>query len=257
MTSVIEPIDVGADPLQVIADSVAEFSGQQGANGWSYGYHQGSGAYNPSVDFIPFTGGEGQGEWNGSSQQWTGSIWDLQTASTSPWTSVGSSGVHPNDSNPGPRHAVIRRWTSDVSGRHSISGYFNNTSSSGDGTTGRIFHNSTEIFSAISDGNNQSVGLSVDLSQGDTLDFYVDVGAADSDGSDGTNTGFMIAEGGEEAEEVRLPITAEVAATINPLASVVLRYRLMFEDEAELEEEDDDASPIGVITDVNKDEDEN
>ena len=65
-------------------------------------------------------------------------------------------------------------------------------------------------------------------------DFYVDVGAADSDISDGTNTGFLITEGGEEAEEVRLPITAEVAATINPLASVVLRYRLMFEDEAEL-----------------------
>ena len=239
VTSVIEPIDVGADPLQVIADSVAEFSGQQGANGWRYGYHQGLGAYNPSVDFIPFTGGEGQGEWNGSSQQWTGSIWDLQTASTSPWTSVGSSGVHPNDSNPGPRHAVIRRWTSDVSGMHSISGYFNNTSSSGDGTTGRIFHNSTEIFSAISDGNNQSVGLLVDLSQGDTLDFYVDVGAADSDGSDGTNTGFLIADGGEETEEVQLPITAEVAATINPLASVVLRYRLMFEDEAELAMVDD------------------
>jgi hypothetical protein len=239
VTSDVDPIDVGGDPSQVIADSIAEFSGTQGANGWQYGYHEGAGPYNPAADFTPFTGGDGQGTWNGSSQQWTGSIWDLQTASTSPWTSVGPSSVHPNDSRPGPRHAVIRRWRSDVSGLHAISGYFNNVSGSGDGTTGRIFHNNSEIFAAVSDGSSRSVELPVNLSQGDTLDFYVDVGPADSDGSDGTNTGFLIVQGGGAGEEVQLPITAEVNATLNPVASVVLRYRVMFGDEVELVMVDD------------------
>jgi hypothetical protein len=234
VTADVVPIDVGGDPSQVRADSIAQFSGVQGADGWQYGYHQGSGTYNPSTDFIAFRGGDGQGTWNGSAQQWTGSIWDLQTAGTSPWTSIGSSSVHPNDSSPGPRHAVIRRWRSDVSGLHTLSGYFNNVSGSGDGTTGRIFHNSSEIFSAVTDGNTRMAELPVTLSQGDTLDFYVDVGPSDSDGSDGTNTAFLIVQGATNGKEIELPITAEVDATLNPVASVVMRYRVMFGDELEV-----------------------
>ncbi|MFP6875097.1 MAG: lamin tail domain-containing protein [Verrucomicrobiales bacterium] len=249
VTAGVDPIDVGGAPSRVKADSIAEFSGVQGRDGWRYGYHQGSGAYNAATDFIAFRGGDGQGSWNDSSQHWTGSIWDLQTAATSPWTSIGSSSVHPNDSNPGPRHAVVRRWTSDVSGVHTISGHFNNVSGSGDGTTGRIFHNNSEIFSAITDGNTRTVNLQVVLSQGDTVDFYVDVGPSESDGSDGTNTGFLIVEGAANGNAIALPVTAEVDATMNPIASVVLRYRIMFEAEAEVVMVDDGTGDDQVADD--------
>ena len=73
---------LGAFPLNagVIATSATEFSGVQGQNGWTYGYRDvptegASENYDPDRDFIPFVGGLGQGDWNGSTQQWTGTGW--------------------------------------------------------------------------------------------------------------------------------------------------------------------------------------
>src|SRR5687767_996521 len=43
---------------QVVADSVSDFSGTQGANGWYYGYYRrsgDSGGYNANTDFRQFT----------------------------------------------------------------------------------------------------------------------------------------------------------------------------------------------------------
>ncbi len=247
----LPPVDAGdgGAGAVTVADSVAEFSGVQGQDGWSYGYHEGAGAYTPAA-FIPFAGGAGSGAWNGGSQQWTGSIWDLQTAGAAPWTSVGAGSVHPNDSDPGPKHATVRRWTSDVSGTHSVTGFFNNGSANGDGTTGRIFHNGAEVFTALTDGDVQNVHLDVDLAVGDTLDFYVDVGPADGDGSDGTNTGFEISEGASGGgQTVELPITAEVSATFAPVAAVTLYHRVMFAAEVAVPMRDDGAAPDALAGD--------
>jgi len=84
--------------LARVASSAAEFSGVQGQNNWYHGYYNrtqdNDGIYQP-FDFTPFSGGPGQGAWNGTSQQWTGTQWDLNTASAQPWTELGAANSHP------------------------------------------------------------------------------------------------------------------------------------------------------------------
>lgn len=89
----------------VIAKSVDEFSGVQGQNGWIYGYRDVSanGAsenYDPDRDFIPFAGGLGRGDWNGTAQQWTGTGWKTS----------GGSEITETHSRPSRRIWIIRRW---------------------------------------------------------------------------------------------------------------------------------------------------
>ena len=91
--------------------------------------------------------------------------------------------MHPNDSNPGPEQYPIRRWVSDTSGLHTIAGTFHNLSASGDGTTGRVFHEGNEIFSQLTDGGPVDFSIIRNLNEGDRLDFLVDSGPFDQDGS--------------------------------------------------------------------------
>ena len=104
------------------ADSLTEFSGNQGQNGWSYGYWSGGGAYNPDTSFTPFAGGAAAGAWNGTAQMWTGAAWDKNTAGAAPWTFISNNTMHPNDATPGPLDAAVVRWTSDVAGPHHVTG---------------------------------------------------------------------------------------------------------------------------------------
>ncbi|MBL9168228.1 MAG: hypothetical protein JNN07_10850 [Verrucomicrobiales bacterium] len=98
----------------LIANSSTEFSGVQGQEGWSYGYRNASGdggsvvSYDPEANVTLFAGGEGQGGWDGSTQFWTGSQWDLQTAAAGPWDEIGRENSHPNG--PSPVHWTVRRW---------------------------------------------------------------------------------------------------------------------------------------------------
>ena len=219
------PLSGGSGPI--VANSAAEFSGTQGQDGWFYGYQQGGGAYNPDTSFTAFNGGAGQGAWNGISQHWTGSLWDLETAGTSPWTSIGATNVHPNDSNPGPEQATLRRWVSDVAGLHTLTGTFNNLSANGDGTTGRVFHEGTEIFSQVTDGGPVSFSIQRTLDIGDRIDFMVDTGSFDQDGSDGTDQTVVIYQGALATNS--LLIQAEVLPTMDPIATVTLTWRVMYD----------------------------
>ena len=243
----VAPPDVGGTGATVVADSAAEFSGNQGQGGWFYGYHDvtndtSAPGYNAALDFTPFPGGTSSGAWS-ETNHWNGSSWDFNPPGAGtgnpPWTALGAISVHPNDSVPGGEHHVVRRWVSDVSGAHTLTGSFNNVSASGDGTTGRVYHDGVEIFSALSNGDSQSVNLAVNLSVGDTIDFVVDTGPADNDGSDGTNTSFLISQGGGGGSAVSIPITAEIQPTLNPLASVVLKYRAMYNSEVDVAMVDD------------------
>jgi hypothetical protein len=90
----------------VIANSSTEFSGLQGQNGWTYGYRDLSAAdasenYDPDADFIPFAGGPNHADWNGTTQQWTGTTW--KAADGSELTGTGST--------PGAATGwTVRRW---------------------------------------------------------------------------------------------------------------------------------------------------
>jgi hypothetical protein len=113
------PVDPADNPLTfVIANSEKEFSGIQGANGWYNGYRAydpaaGEVNYNPTQDFIPYPGGEGQGEWDGVIQTWNNGSWDLNTDAAAPWTYQAALSLHPNGTNSAPNdfeHWAIRRW---------------------------------------------------------------------------------------------------------------------------------------------------
>jgi hypothetical protein len=214
-------------PVNIVANSKAEFSGNQGQDGWTYGYYDvrddvenGNGQYDPS-DLIPFLndgsgviGTDGTvGAWKSSPNHWNGSKWDLldnNAAQAGPWTEVTNTGGHPaagGTSTPDV-HWAVRRWVSDFDGDVRISGVLNNISASGDGTVGRIFLDGAEVWSQKSNGD--SIIFAVDLldvSSGSVFDFAIDPDGAGvlnpldpltlasiNDGSDGTNFWFTIEE---------------------------------------------------------------
>lgn len=191
-----------ANAVIIATSGAGEFSGNQGQDGWSYGYWDvtgdaSPGTYTHTTDFTPFTGGAGMGAWNGTTQQWDGSDWDLNTAPAGPWTVINPTLMHPNNLANGGTHATVLRYTvEDAPGNTlSITGFFNNTSANGDGTTGRILHNGIEQYAVLTDGFSDNLGGGVTVtgvSTGDIIDFMVDVGPADFDGSDGTTYQFTI-----------------------------------------------------------------
>ena len=229
VTRNIPAIELASSNPGVAADSAAEFSGVQGRQGWYYGYQEGGGLYDPDSNFIPFAGGEEGGAWNGPAQEWTGSAWDVNTSASSPWTSLEATSMHPNDSNPGPEQYPIRRWVSNTSGLHTIAGSFHNLSASGDGTTGRIFHEGNEIFSRLTDGGPSDFSIVRNLNPGDRLDFMVDSGPFDQDGSDGTNQTVIIYEGSFGITS--MVVEAEVLPTMRPIQDVTLVWRVMYDQE--------------------------
>lgn len=142
-----------------IANSITEFSGNQGQNGWFYGYryfYDGLTVdYDVSTDFLPFAGGVGQGDWDGFAQQWTGSAWDLNT-SGAPWTYLAAEGVHPNGINNGEEHWAIRRWVASELGGNTWLGVRWNVRKenlNGAGVTGALHVNGVRVQSAAVAGN--------------------------------------------------------------------------------------------------------
>ncbi|MDG2124863.1 MAG: lamin tail domain-containing protein, partial [Verrucomicrobiales bacterium] len=237
--TVERPVVNSAPPVgNQVMSSGGEFSGVQGQDGWRYGYYDrtadGNQVYQAATDFTQFVGGANDPDGWGAGNHWTGGAWDFNggDGGNPPWTTIGSGMMHPNDSAPGPEHYAIRRWVSDVSGAHTLTGSFANGSANGDGTTGRIFQDGVERFAVLTDGVAQPFSVGLDLGVGDVIDFMVDTGPGDNDGSDGTNFDVVVTEGGDvgggTGDAVQVTVTAEVAATVNPVASVTLYYRVMF-----------------------------
>jgi hypothetical protein len=156
----------------------------------------------------------------------------MNTTSAQPWTNIASTFMHPNDAAPGPLQFPVARWTSAVAGPHTLVGTFNRPAAVGNGTTGRVFLNGTELFSAVTLGDTRSFLLPVTLAIGDHVDFMVDTGPADDDGSDTTNFTAKIYSG--TAVGAQIPITAKVVPTLNPLTSVRLKYQIMFTTEVDV-----------------------
>ncbi len=235
-----------------VADSVAGFSGTQGQGGWNYGYAVfGSGVpasstYSTGL-FTPFAGGSASGAWNATTNHWSGTVWDLNTASAAPWTYLSATSVHPNDSTPGPLHSAVRRWISTVTGNYIITGYFNRPAASVDGTTGHVFLNGVSLFTALTIGDTKSFNLPVTLAPGDIIDMAVDVGPADVDGSDTTNTLLRIVPA--PASTTWFTMTAQVQPTALPLQSVVCKFRIMQLPEQTLPMTDDGLNGDAVAAD--------
>jgi hypothetical protein len=113
----------GRDPFVpvTLADSVAEFSGTQGAGNWFYGYwdrkSDGDGIYADS-EFIPFP-----------ANYWTGTRWDWPGGGA-PRTELWGDGGLPSgeNGNPGnPSHWVVRRYVSELAGPVRLTGRVTHT----------------------------------------------------------------------------------------------------------------------------------
>ncbi len=202
------------NPGPKVADSQNEFSGEQGQDGWFYGYYDeradaedGDGVYEAS-EFIPFLN-DGSGitwddesfdSWMDSENHWDGTKWDLLVnTANGPWTEVTATGGHPAANAQGDLsvHWAIRRWVSDEDGDFVINGLVNNGSASGDGTVGRILLDGEEIWSAVTNGDTIDIDVPVTLSAGSILDFVIDPdGSGVYDPADPT-TVDLIADGND------------------------------------------------------------
>ena len=183
----------------LVADSENEYSGTQGKDGWHYGYHEGNYPYDPD-NFTELAGGSGNGVWEATTQHWTGDAddvngnWDMVQGDAS-WITLTKNMMHPQAVLAGtyelPQQAV-RRWVSDVDGVIGISGYFNNNSTGGDGTYGRIFHNGVEKHAFFTDGFRSDYNIHFTVATGDKVDFVVDEGPNADSGQDATNMAATI-----------------------------------------------------------------
>ncbi len=225
----VQPAWDGTGSLPLVTSAATGFSGTQGQGGWTWGYHAGTGAYNYLTTFTPFPGGAGQGAWDGAAQWWNGSGWDHNTAGAAPWTYLDGTLAHPNDSTPGPKETTVARWTSTVAGPHTLTGSFSRASASGNGTTGRVYRNGAQLFSAVTKGDSAPFTLPVTLAVGDRIDFLVDTGPTDDDSVDGTQYVAEIRAGQPPPlQNVSFLVTSRVTPTARPIATVTLKWLQMF-----------------------------
>jgi len=162
---------------RVIADSVADFSLEQGQHGWFYGYsnavgHSGftqMGEISVIEAYVPPSG----------------DVWDCWlTAKGQYWTQVFRLGAHPNGvlSSAGRMSALqlaVRRWVSSVEGDITISGELAkiDTAVGSNGIDARVVVDGVPIYEAFiagTDGGGLAYDVAATVQVGSTVDFVLD-----------------------------------------------------------------------------------
>ncbi len=163
----------------VVADSVANFSGTQGYDGWYYGDL-------PS----PFTpaGFAQMTQFSASNIDLAGNGWFVNK--TNYWTQVEATGQHSNGTvTSGGRTPVElwsdRRWVSTVAGVVTISGHLakSDTTGTGDGVVGDVFVNGTLDYSqpvAAANSTDFDFSFSAPVQVGSDVDFALDPNTSDT-----------------------------------------------------------------------------
>ncbi len=187
-----ESIDPNPKPGDgtVIADSVAEFSGNQGENNWRYGSwiksSDSDGVYEPdSSDFRLFINAPPVAFIN----TWdvAGMKWDLKVRSSNPQNvEVRSDSALPSGSNSDEVHHPIRRWTSEFTGGAMFHGTIDNPDPAGDGVIARILIDGEEIYSREVNGSSAEYKVIRQVTTGQLIDFVLDPGELDNDVGDET-----------------------------------------------------------------------
>lgn len=145
----------GVDAQVEIANSVSDFSGVQGQNGWRYGQYA-------AFDHAGFT----------QLSTYNGSYWEDTQAFSTPW--VLATGGHPGVTD---LSWSVRRWTAGISGDIRITGsFYSGDIWCGDGTHVRILHNGTEVYQYLDINTETPVPYAVELAitAGDMIDFAID-----------------------------------------------------------------------------------
>jgi len=154
----------------LVADSVAEFSGVQGQDNWEYCYYTGPFNWPAAYDLshvyrLPL---------------WDGSVAWHYTMSPPPWTMLASDWGHPNaeDQAGTARHWAVRRWTSDVTGLATISGFLaKRDPGGGDGVIGRVFVGGRPVYTrwiAYNDATGVNYSITVPVAAGAPVDLVID-----------------------------------------------------------------------------------
>jgi hypothetical protein len=129
--------------MELLADSVEDFSGIQGERQWFYGY------YNKSldriinyqvVDFVAFPRDDGPPS---ASNFWTGESWDWFNGNP-PWDQIRRETMHPSGVNTGEEHWAIRRWVSRAAGTLQVEWTLAKVNALGKGVTGRVYQNGVQ-----------------------------------------------------------------------------------------------------------------
>lgn len=162
-----------------LADSVQDFSGTQGQNGWYYGYYAtppNTSSFQLMSQFTPNT-----------TLSSVGNTWYEQNGTY--WTELWANGGHPNAVfTSGGRQAVnqwtVRRWVSDVNGTVDVTGLLSKLPGQlgGDGTIGQIMLNGNPIFTQSIGANDQTgvnYHVTASVHVGDNLDFVIEPGPSD------------------------------------------------------------------------------
>jgi hypothetical protein len=193
-----DPRDPNSNPESfIVANSIEEFSGEQGLDNWFYGYRNfsedgGGEAYNPNQDFIEF--GTDDVEW------WNGSAWDWPDGNV-PWTVIQAESTHPNGDNNGDVHWTVRRWEAEVASITPLAVTWNvrkQNINGGNGVTGAIHHNGERIDGLAiegTDGEGETRTVYLNARPSDFVDLILSPRGpndSDADGSDGSFASMRI-----------------------------------------------------------------
>lgn len=174
---------------QILADSVADFSGSQGFKGWEYGYYDktsdggASAVYNHATDFKLFPQFVPT---HGLNAFASGSAWIISESSGSfRYTRLWANGGHGNGivttqppSSP-VEHFAVRRWVSNFTGtvKITVTHAKLDSSSTSNGTAFRVRRNSADLFSSGGSYNSTAAytkfGIHT-LAAGDAVDLFLD-----------------------------------------------------------------------------------
>jgi hypothetical protein len=171
---------------ELVADSVSEFSGEQGAKGWFYGYWDratdADAAYDPATDFqlLKHFGTDPINQISGRSEFTVGELWYLQDGLY--YTSLWAEGGHPNSAmkfgaQAAAEHWVVRRWVSTIAGSVIISGRAGKTMPWGQNWSGGvralITVDGDEVFSANVDDGGSAYSVEARVRVGSHVDFLI------------------------------------------------------------------------------------
>lgn len=176
---------------QVVADSISGFSGEQGANGWSYGYWDYTAdadkSYNQTADFqlLQHFGSDPINQLSTRPDLGTGKLWTLQDGLY--YTSLWAGGGHPNGTMDLGAHAqvehwAVRRWVSTANGPITISGHAAKVLATnwGGGVQTRIVVDGTTVFSAAIDNSGTNYSVNAMVHSGSLVDFLIGPGLPDA-----------------------------------------------------------------------------
>lgn len=176
---------------QVVADSIRGFSGEQKANGWSYGYWDYTAdsdkSYDQATDFqlLRHFGTDPINQLSSRPELGTGKLWTLQDGAY--YTSLWAGGGHPHGAMELGQHAqvehwAVRRWVSTVDGPVTISGHAAKVLATnwGGGVQTRIVVDGATVFSAAIDNRGTKYSVNATLRSGSLVDFLIGPGLPDA-----------------------------------------------------------------------------